>query len=151
MVINPVYLSLKVKVVLRIVNKRHTSTSDSCLTVDSRKKQVLLRETNTTTVDDVTKRFEKAPRLYSFDNIFTQESSQQELCSGTLVDLLHTVVNGNDACLLTYGYPKLGMLKNIPLLLFLYFPNASEKLGIFRFLGLFFECSCFLFKYCLSR
>lgn len=102
---------------MRTVNRRRTT--DSSLTVDSKKKQVLLRESSitastTSNPDGIpqttasSKRFEKAARLYAFDNIFTQESTQQELCSGTLVDLLHTVVNGNDACLLSYGYPKLG-------------------------------------------
>eukprot|EP00111_Clytia_hemisphaerica_P024300 TCONS_00071654-protein len=103
----------KVRVILRTTNRRR-GASDSCLTVDAKKKQVSLREsTITTTSNDggqtsSSKRFDKAPRIYSFDNIFTQETTQQEICSGTLVDLLHTVVNGNDACMLTYGYPKLG-------------------------------------------
>lgn len=107
----PKYLCFQVRVALRTVNRRRAA--DSCLTVDPKKKQVLLRESNVITnggQENITpsKRFEKAARLYAFDSIFTQESTQQELCSGTLVDLLHTVVNGNDACLLSYGYPKLG-------------------------------------------
>ena len=92
---------------LRIVDKKNTLQSS--VTVDSKKKQVLLRD-STLSVDNQ-KRFEKAPRLYSFDNIFEKDTTQAEICSGTLVDLLHSVVNGNDACLLTYGYPKLGKFR----------------------------------------
>lgn len=94
----------KVRLILRIVDRKNKP--ETCLTVDAKKKQVLLRDSTLST--DGQKRFEKAPRLFSFDNIFDKDAVQTEICSGTLVDLLHTVVNGNDACLITYGYPKLG-------------------------------------------
>ena len=89
---------------LRVVEKRNKD--DSCLRVDLKKKQVLLRE-STFSMENPN-RLEKGPRLYSFDNIFESNTPLSELCSGVLVDLLHAVVNGNDSCLLTYGYPNLG-------------------------------------------
>ena len=67
------------------------------LHVDLKKKQVLLRE-STLSLGNPTK-LEKGPRLYLFDNIFAQGTSQSVLYSGVLVDLLHAVVNGNNACL----------------------------------------------------
>lgn len=70
----------------------------------------MLQEINTSS-DNHARRFEKAPRLFAFDCIYDKTSTQSDLCAGTLVDLLQAVVNGNDACLLTYGYPRLG--KNV--------------------------------------
>ena len=81
---------------------------DSCLQVDSRKKQVLLRDTQPVCLDKQGIIYEKAPKMFSFDMIFDQDATLAQTCAGTLVDLLHSVVDGNDACLLTYGYPKLG-------------------------------------------
>ena len=93
------------RLILKIVNRKNKP--ESCLSVDHKKKQVLLREPNMNT--EPSRWVEKEPRLFSFDGIYDTTSSQAELCAGTLVDLIQTVVNGNDSCLLTYGYPKLGV------------------------------------------
>ena len=67
-------------------------------------KQIFLREPSHihgTTSNSV-------PKVFSFDQVFSSSTLQKDICANVLTDLLTTVVNGNDACLLTYGYPKLG-------------------------------------------
>jgi len=52
--------------------------------------------------------------LYPFDAMFDTSSTKAEICSSTLVDLLHSVVNyGDDAAVIAYGHPNLGKTKTM--------------------------------------
>ncbi|XP_022256876.1 kinesin-like protein KIF26A, partial [Limulus polyphemus] len=101
----------KVKVMLRISN---AGGAASCLTVDSRKKQVAVYDssahsTQSATSSSATKQAGvNAPKMFAFDAVFTPENSQTEVCTTTLMDVLHAVVSGTDGCVFSYGYPGLG-------------------------------------------
>ncbi|XP_047397543.1 kinesin-like protein KIF26A isoform X2 [Sciurus carolinensis] len=104
----------KVKVMLRIwpaQGAQRCAESTSFLKVDPRKKQVTLydpaagppgsagpRRAATTAV----------PKIFAFDAIFPQDSEQAEVCSGTVADVLQSVVGGADGCIFSFGHMSLG-------------------------------------------
>jgi len=49
-----------------------------------------------------------APKMFAFDTIFESDCSQVEVCSGSLVDVLQSVVSGSEGCLFSYGHAGLG-------------------------------------------
>ncbi|XP_066198292.1 kinesin-like protein KIF26A isoform X1 [Saccopteryx leptura] len=104
----------KVKVMLRVwpaQGAQRSAESTSFLKVDSRKKQVTLydpaaglpgstgpRRASTTAV----------PKMFAFDAVFPQDSEQAEVCSGTVADVLQSVVSGADGCIFSFGHTSLG-------------------------------------------
>ncbi|KAM8780753.1 kinesin-like protein KIF26A isoform 2-T2 [Rhynchonycteris naso] len=104
----------KVKVMLRVwpaQGGQRSAESTSFLKVDPRKKQVTLydpaagppgntgpRRAPTTAV----------PKMFAFDAIFPQDSEQAEVCSGTVADVLQSVVSGADGCIFSFGHTSLG-------------------------------------------
>nr|XP_020753307.1 kinesin-like protein KIF26A [Odocoileus virginianus texanus] len=104
----------KVKVMLRIwpaQGAQRSAESTSFLKVDPRKKQVTLydpaagppgstgpRRTPTAAV----------PKMFAFDAVFPQDSEQAEVCSGTVADVLQSVVSGADGCIFSFGHSSLG-------------------------------------------
>ncbi|XP_016070409.1 PREDICTED: kinesin-like protein KIF26A [Miniopterus natalensis] len=104
----------KVKVMLRVwpaQGAQRSAESTSFLKVDPRKKQVTLydpaagppgsagpRRAATTSV----------PKMFAFDAVFPQDSEQAEVCSGTVADVLQSVVSGADGCIFSFGHTSLG-------------------------------------------
>uniref|UniRef100_A0A2R8MZE3 Kinesin family member 26A n=1 Tax=Callithrix jacchus TaxID=9483 RepID=A0A2R8MZE3_CALJA len=104
----------KVKVMLRIwpaQGAQRSAEAMSFLKVDPRKKQVILydpaagppgssgpRRATTAAV----------PKMFAFDAVFPQDSEQAEVCSGTVADVLQSVVSGADGCIFSFGHVSLG-------------------------------------------
>lgn len=84
--------------------------SPSFMELDSRKKQVTIYEPRNPSLSLTEERCLgiAAPKMFAFDNVFSSDDSQSEVCSRVLSDILPVVVNGSDACIFTYGYSKLG-------------------------------------------
>ncbi|XP_032222291.2 kinesin-like protein KIF26B isoform X2 [Nematostella vectensis] len=99
----------KVKVMLRVCPS-FIGESASVMKVDTKRKQVTLYDPST--VSHVSHSRRKmgvaAPKMFAFDGIYEPDASQSEVCSGSLVDIIQTVVNGSDGCLFTYGHAGLG-------------------------------------------
>lgn len=49
-----------------------------------------------------------APKLFAFDNLFTADDTQLDVCSSALSEVIPAVLEGTDGCLLTLGYPGVG-------------------------------------------
>ncbi|XP_069772652.1 kinesin-like protein KIF26A isoform X2 [Narcine bancroftii] len=103
----------KVKVMVRICPSQgasDTSESMSFLKVDSRKKQITLYDPAVSGHLSSTHRrtVVAAPKMFAFDAIFTQDASQAEVCSGTVAEVIQSVVNGADGCIFCFGHVKLG-------------------------------------------
>ncbi|XP_060735683.1 kinesin-like protein KIF26A isoform X4 [Tachysurus vachellii] len=103
----------KVKVMVRIcpsVGVQDTSESMSFLKVDQRKKQLTLYEPSLLTQPSSGQRRTPltAPKMFAFDAVFTQDASQAEVCSGTVAEIIQSVVNGADGCIFSFGHVKLG-------------------------------------------
>ncbi|XP_062904133.1 kinesin-like protein KIF26A [Mobula hypostoma] len=103
----------KVKVMVRICPSQgtnNTSESMSFLKVDSRKKQITLYDPSVSGHLSSTHRrtVVAAPKMFAFDAVFTQDASQAEVCSGTVAEVIQSVVNGADGCIFCFGHVKLG-------------------------------------------
>uniref|UniRef100_A0A3B1JW19 Kinesin family member 26A n=1 Tax=Astyanax mexicanus TaxID=7994 RepID=A0A3B1JW19_ASTMX len=104
----------KVKVMVRICPAKgawDTSESMSFLKVDAHKKQLTLCESPASTHSNGgQKRFSStsAPKTFNFDAVFTQDASQAEVCSGTVAEVIQSVVNGADGCIFCFGHANLG-------------------------------------------
>lgn len=49
-----------------------------------------------------------APKIFAFDNLFTNEDVQTDVSSSALSEVIPAVLEGTDGCLLTLGYPGAG-------------------------------------------
>ncbi|XP_075699976.1 kinesin-like protein KIF26A isoform X2 [Rhinoderma darwinii] len=103
----------KVKVMVRICpsqGSHDTSESMSFLKVDPRKKQITLHDPSTCgpSVSGHRRAVVAAPKMFAFDSVFPQEASQAEVCSGTVAEVIQSVVNGADGCIFCFGHVKLG-------------------------------------------
>ncbi|TSO25211.1 Kinesin-like protein KIF26A [Bagarius yarrelli] len=103
----------KVKVMVRIcpsVGVQDSCESVTLLKVDQRKKQLTLYEPLIQTQPSSTHRRTPlaAPKMFAFDAVFTQDASQAEVCSGTVAEIIQSVVNGADGCIFSFGHAKLG-------------------------------------------
>ncbi|TKS86438.1 Kinesin-like protein KIF26A [Collichthys lucidus] len=81
------------------------------LKVDSRKKQLTLYDPASSPHSSAGHRRSATvavPKIFAFDAVFTQEASQAEVCSGTVAEVIQSVVNGADGCIFCFGQVKLG-------------------------------------------
>ncbi|XP_034531194.1 kinesin-like protein KIF26A isoform X1 [Notolabrus celidotus] len=104
----------KVKVMMRIcpsLEAADSSESQSFLKVDSRKKQLTLYDPASSPHSGSGHRRSATvavPKIFAFDAVFTPDASQAEVCSGTVAEVIQSVVNGADGCIFCFGQVKLG-------------------------------------------
>uniref|UniRef100_A0A3Q1HRJ6 Kinesin motor domain-containing protein n=1 Tax=Anabas testudineus TaxID=64144 RepID=A0A3Q1HRJ6_ANATE len=102
----------KVRVMVRIgsVPSGESSESMSFLKVDCRKKQLTLCESSAGGHSSAAQRRStaSAPKTFTFDAVFSQDASQAEVCSGTVAEVIQSVVNGADGCIFCFGHANLG-------------------------------------------
>ncbi|XP_051578836.1 kinesin-like protein KIF26A [Myxocyprinus asiaticus] len=103
----------KVKVMMRICPSMEvldSSESMSFLKVDTRKKQLTLYDPSLNTQPTSVHRRAAlpAPKMFTFDAVFAQDTSQAEVCSGTVAEVIQSVANGADGCIFCFGHVKVG-------------------------------------------
>ncbi|KAF2350632.1 Kinesin motor domain [Trinorchestia longiramus] len=49
-----------------------------------------------------------APKMFAFDQVYSQDDPQSDVVCGAAVDVLHAVLAGNDGCILCFGGALLG-------------------------------------------
>ncbi|KFQ84357.1 Kinesin-like KIF26A, partial [Phoenicopterus ruber ruber] len=103
----------KVKVMVRICSSQgahETSESMSFLKVDPRKKQITFYDPAASGPSNAGHRrgVVAVPKMFAFDAVFPQDASQAEVCSGTVAEVIQSVVNGADGCIFCFGHVKLG-------------------------------------------
>ncbi|NXF93631.1 KI26A protein, partial [Eubucco bourcierii] len=103
----------KVKVMVRICPSQgahETSESMSFLKVDPRKKQITFYDPAASGPSSAGHRrgVVAVPKMFAFDAVFPQDASQAEVCSGTVAEVIQSVVNGADGCIFCFGHVKLG-------------------------------------------
>jgi len=91
--------------------------SDSLIEIDQRKKEISFLQPSTSTAAENnipgSQRPPSQPNYFGFDNIFEPEIRQDRVSSGSLLDVLHAVINGGDGALVTYGGPGTGKTRTI--------------------------------------
>uniref|UniRef100_G1S2M2 Kinesin family member 26A n=1 Tax=Nomascus leucogenys TaxID=61853 RepID=G1S2M2_NOMLE len=101
----------KVKVMLRIWPAQGGPAPCPFLKVDPRKKQVILYDPAAGPPGSAGPRraaTAAVPKMFAFDAVFPQDSEQAEVCSGTVADVLQSVVSGADGCIFSFGHMSLG-------------------------------------------
>uniref|UniRef100_UPI00398F2684 kinesin-like protein KIF26B n=1 Tax=Pristiophorus japonicus TaxID=55135 RepID=UPI00398F2684 len=102
----------KVKVMLRIcpASVGDTSESSCFFKVDPRKKQITLYDPPVNGLQNSSQKRGGLvpPKMFAFDAVFPQDSSQAEVCAGTVAEVIQSVVNGADGCVFCFGHTKLG-------------------------------------------
>lgn len=112
-----------------------TATADGApphyLCIDKKKRQITL--TDPTTVSTNTAATQErspmvaAPKIFAFDNLFTHDDAQTDVCSSALSEVIPAVLEGTDGCLLTLGYPNAGSFYNTIHHLFSFMENQWGK------------------------
>uniref|UniRef100_A0A8D0GJJ0 Kinesin family member 26A n=1 Tax=Sphenodon punctatus TaxID=8508 RepID=A0A8D0GJJ0_SPHPU len=120
----------KVKVMVRICPSQgmhDTSESMSFLKVDPRKKQITLYDPSTSGPSNGGHRrgAVAVPKMFAFDAVFPQDASQAEVFSGTVAEVIQSVVNGADGCIFCFGHVKLGKSYTM-----IGKDNSTQSLGI---------------------
>ncbi|XP_074852506.1 kinesin-like protein KIF26A [Carettochelys insculpta] len=120
----------KVKVMVRICPSQgphDTSESMSFLKVDPRKKQITLYDPSASGPSSLGHRrgTVAVPKMFAFDAVFPQDASQAEVCSGTVAEVIQSVVNGADGCIFCFGHVKLGKSYTM-----IGKDNSTQSLGI---------------------
>ncbi|XP_058450660.1 kinesin-like protein CG14535 isoform X3 [Malaya genurostris] len=95
-----------------------SASSPSYLTVDKKKRQVTLCETQTNLAGSTAATQERgpmvsAPKMFAFDALFTTEDSQHDICGSALSEVIPAVLEGSDGCLLSLGYPGAGQSRTM--------------------------------------
>ncbi|XP_038671452.1 LOW QUALITY PROTEIN: kinesin-like protein KIF26B [Scyliorhinus canicula] len=102
----------KVKVMLRICSASVGDMSESScfFKVDPRKKQITLYDPPVNGLQNSSQKRGGLvpPKMFAFDAVFPQDSSQAEVCAGTVAEVIQSVVNGADGCVFCFGHTKLG-------------------------------------------
>lgn len=98
---------------LRIFDKPPEPETASFMLVDKKKRQVALTDINALPAPNSSIQPDRgpmvaAPKLFAFDNLFTCDDAQLEVCASALSEVIPAVLEGSDGCLLTLGYPKVG-------------------------------------------
>ncbi|CAH8459651.1 unnamed protein product [Schistosoma turkestanicum] len=100
----------KVKVILHLRSDHEIDKGSqpkiSYLTVEKRKNQVCLNDPNIIGTESTTSPKGTnlhGSKLFAMDGIFTEEDSMAELCAFALTDIIQSVVNGSDGCLISFG------------------------------------------------
>ncbi|XP_055388108.1 uncharacterized protein LOC129616484 [Condylostylus longicornis] len=120
----------KVKVMLRVSDVNTDQETQHFMTVDKKKRQVTLTDpttiTNVTTIATQADRapMVAAPKMFAFDNLFTADDQQSDVCSSALSEVIPAVLEGSDGCLLSIGYPNTGQSRTM-----LGAVNSSTELG----------------------
>ncbi|XP_063715490.1 uncharacterized protein LOC134842901 isoform X4 [Symsagittifera roscoffensis] len=103
----------KLKVALRLSpeNKEGIASANSFVSVDDRRKQILLKDprpNSQTTETSVANTVAAPPKMFAFDHVFAEDAAQAEICASTLPEVLQSVINGNDGCVFGFGNANLG-------------------------------------------
>lgn len=104
-------------------NSNDQLSDNSLIEIDQRKNQISFLQPNSTpaargVVDSTGGVVQQQPppcqpKFFAFDNIFSPEERHDRISSGSLLDVLHAVINGGDGALLTYGGPNTGKTRTM--------------------------------------
>ncbi|XP_013098033.2 kinesin-like protein CG14535 isoform X2 [Stomoxys calcitrans] len=108
----------KVKVMLRVSDTHTDTETPHFMAVDKKKRQVTLTDPAAASNLAACSSQERgpmvaAPKMFAFDNLFTAEDQQSDVCASALSEVIPAVLEGSDGCLLTIGYPNSGQSKTM--------------------------------------
>ncbi|XP_017152577.1 kinesin-like protein GA13060 [Drosophila miranda] len=105
----------KVKVMLRVSDRAPDKDSNGepeFMALDKKKRQVTLTDPRNVCPPPQAAQergpMVAAPKMFAFDNLFTAEDKQSDVCASALSEVIPAVLEGSDGCLLAMGYPSTG-------------------------------------------
>ncbi|XP_068143592.1 kinesin-like protein GA13060 [Drosophila tropicalis] len=102
----------KVKVMLRVSDK----VESDYMVLDKKKRQVTLTDPKNVCPPQAAQErapMVAAPKMFAFDNLFTAEDKQSDVCASALSEVIPAVLEGSDGCLLAMGYPGTGQPQTV--------------------------------------
>lgn len=86
-------------------------TQPHYLSIEKKKRQITLNDP--ASIQNATSAQERgpkvaSPKIFAFDNLFTDEDVQADVTASALSEVIPAVLEGTDGCLLTIGYPDSG-------------------------------------------
>ena len=112
----------KIRVILRVAKGESLSIQDQGLEsnqmfhLDRKRKQLTLYDPSICRGQESIEERKvgvAAPKMFAFDNVFTDQDSQEDVASSALTDIIASVVNGNDGCLFCFGHANLGKSRSM--------------------------------------
>ncbi|KAM8717100.1 hypothetical protein ACLKA7_003898 [Drosophila subpalustris] len=106
----------KVKVMLRVADKASAVSGEPhFMALDKKKRQVTLTDPKNVCAPQAQERapMVAAPKMFAFDNLFTAEDKQSDVCAAALSEVIPAVLEGSDGCLLAMGYPGTGQPQTV--------------------------------------
>ncbi|XP_016968624.1 kinesin-like protein CG14535 [Drosophila biarmipes] len=109
----------KVKVMLRVAERDRNSggPEPDFMALDKKKRQVTLTDTRNAYPPPQAAQerapMVAAPKMFAFDNLFTGEDKQSDVCASALSEVIPAVLEGSDGCLLAMGYPGTGQPQTV--------------------------------------
>ncbi|XP_073822492.1 uncharacterized protein [Musca autumnalis] len=99
----------KVNVMLRVSDTHTGPDTPHFITVDKKKRQATLTDPAAVSNLDVRSSQERGPmtepNMFTFDNLFTAEDQQLDVCASALSEVIPVVLKGSDDCLFAIGCP----------------------------------------------
>ncbi|XP_033150819.1 kinesin-like protein GA13060 [Drosophila busckii] len=112
----------KVKVMLRVADRapqqEKPAAAADCgefMALDKKKRQVTLTDPKNVCAPQAQERapMVAAPKMFAFDNLFTADDKQSDVCAAALSEVIPAVLEGSDGCLLAMGYPGTGQPQTV--------------------------------------
>ncbi|KAH8409525.1 hypothetical protein KR222_007719, partial [Zaprionus bogoriensis] len=105
----------KVKVMLRVADRPEPAAEPHFLALDKKKRQVTLTDPKNVCAPQAQERapMVAAPKMFAFDNLFSAEDKQSDVCAAALSEVIPAVLEGSDGCLLAMGYPGTGQPQTV--------------------------------------
>ncbi|EDW64018.1 kinesin-like protein GA13060 [Drosophila virilis] len=105
----------KVKVMLRVADRADSANEPDFMSLDKKKRQVTLTDPKNVCAPQAQERapMVAAPKMFAFDNLFTAEDKQSDVCAAALSEVIPAVLEGSDGCLLAMGYPGTGQTQTV--------------------------------------
>ncbi|EDW04005.1 kinesin-like protein CG14535 [Drosophila grimshawi] len=105
----------KVKVMLRVADRADPGAEHDFMALDKKKRQVTLTDPKNVCAPQAQERapMVAAPKMFAFDNLFTADDKQSDVCAAALSEVIPAVLEGSDGCLLAMGYPGTGQPQTV--------------------------------------
>ncbi|KAH8260314.1 hypothetical protein KR026_009297, partial [Drosophila bipectinata] len=109
----------KVKVMLRVAERDRSAAGGEpdFMALDKKKRQVTLTDPRNVYPPPQAAQergpMVAAPKMFAFDNLFTAEDKQSDVCASALSEVIPAVLEGSDGCLLAMGYPATGQSQTV--------------------------------------
>ncbi|XP_067943120.1 uncharacterized protein [Watersipora subatra] len=107
----------KVTVAVRLKQQADTAgnAASSYVTADSTRGQLILRDPSNESnmAPSCRRQLAAVPKFFAFDTVFGADAMQMLVCKDTVLDILQSVLQGSDGCVISFGQSKTGKSRSL--------------------------------------